>query len=125
VTTLDHLESDFALSVAEDDETHMQAFLELSDLTRDPERLSRQAFELRTSAFAENRAIHHHVFDTDLVVRLLDRANCQLLAVETALPHHIVAFATVRGPADNSSFLSPRAGWREQSVFRLDRTDAL
>jgi SAM-dependent methyltransferase len=122
VTTLEHLESDFARSVAEDDDTHVREFLDLSDLTRDPERLSRQAFERRTLAYAENRAIHHHVFDTELLVRLLDRADWQFVAVETALPFHIVAVArTCVDAPDNGEFLAADAEWRRTSVFRRDR----
>jgi ubiquinone/menaquinone biosynthesis C-methylase UbiE len=122
VTTLEHLESDFARSIAEDDDTHVREFLELYDLTREPECLSRQAFEQRTRDYVENRTIHHHVFDTELLVRLLDRAGFHLIAVETALPFHIVAVAAVRGSApDNGPFLSATAGWRRRSVFRRDR----
>jgi SAM-dependent methyltransferase len=122
LTTLEHLESDFARSVSEDDDTHVREFLELSDLTRVPELLSRQAFELRTNAFIENRAIHHHVFDTELLVRLLDHAGWQLVAVETALPFHIVAVARAcSGMPDNGGFLAADAEWRRTSVFRRDR----
>jgi SAM-dependent methyltransferase len=126
VTTLQHLEDDLVRSTPEDDDTHLREFIELCDLARVPERLSRQAFEQRTRDHVENRTIHHHVFDTDLVVRLLDRAGFHLVAVETALPFHIVAVAAVRGPApDNGSFLSATAGWRQRSVFRRDRASLL
>ena len=122
VTTLEHLASDFERSVTEGDDTHLREFIELSDLTRDPERLSRPAFEQRTLAFTRNRAIHHHVFDTELVVRLLDNARCQLVAVETALPFDIVAVARVPSAIpDNGEFLAAGAVWRRTSVFRRDR----
>ena len=123
VTTLEHLEADFARSTREDDVTHVREFIELCDLTRVPERLSRQAFEQRTRAHIENRTIHHHVFDTDLVVRLLDSAGYQLLAVETALPFHVVTVARASGGApDNETFLAGTAHWRRASVFRRDRS---
>jgi len=122
VTTLKHIEADFARSTGEDDPTHAEEFIELCDLRRVPDRLTREAFEQRTRDYATNRTMHHHVFDTDLVVRLLDRAGCQLLWVETALPFHIVAVARANGlEADNRQFLAPTAGWRRASVFRRDR----
>lgn len=122
VTALEHLEEDLMRSTPEDDDTHLREFVELCDLARVPERLSRHAFEQRTSDFVANRTIHHHVFDTDLVVRLLDRAGFHLIAVETALPFHVIAVAAVRGSApDNGSFLSDTARWRQRSVFRRDR----
>ena len=62
------------------------------------------------------------MFDTDLAVRLLDRAGCQLLWVETALPFHIVLVARANEPEpDNRDFLAPTAAWRRDSVFRRDR----
>jgi SAM-dependent methyltransferase len=122
VTTLEHIEADFAASTREDDTTHVREFIELCDLRRVPDQLSRQAFEERTLDHKTNRTVHHHVFDTDLAVRLLDRAEYQLLWVETALPFHIVVVARANGPApDNRDFLAPTAGWRRASVFRRDR----
>ena len=122
VTTLAHLEVDLAGATAEDDETHLQEFIELCDLHRVPERLSRQAFETRTRQQLENRTVHHHVFDTELVGRLLDRAGFQLLGLEPALPFHIVAVArAAEGEIDNEPLLSPAAEWRRTSVFRRDR----
>jgi hypothetical protein len=122
VTTIEHIQSDFARSTGEDDTTHVQEFLELCDLARVPERLSRQVFEERTRQHASNRSVHHHVFDTELVVRLLDRARCRLVWVETALPFHIVAVAGAHGDEpDNSGFLAAGAGWRRASVFKWDR----
>jgi SAM-dependent methyltransferase len=122
VTTLEHIEADFAASTGEDDVTHLEEFIRLCDLRRVPDPLTREAFEQRTRDQTANRTIHHHVFDTDLAVRLLDRAGCQLLWVETALPFHIVLVARANGPEpDNLAFLAPTAGWRRASVFRRDR----
>ena len=122
VTTLAHLEADLADSTTEDDDTHVQEFIELCDLRRVPERLSRQEFEARTYEHLANRTIHHHVFDTELVVRLLDRAGFRLLGVEPTLPFHIVAVAqAARAEVDNGRLLSPAAGWRRTSAFGRDR----
>jgi SAM-dependent methyltransferase len=123
VTALEHIEADFARSTGEDDPTHVEEFVELCDLRRVPDRLSRPAFEQRTRDSVANRTLHHHVFDTNLVVRLLDRAGCRLLWIETALPFHIVAVARANGgDRDNTAFLAPTARWRRESVFRRDRS---
>jgi SAM-dependent methyltransferase len=122
VTTLEHIEADFARSTGEDDPTHIEEFIELCDLKRVPDRLSRPAFAQRTRDSVANRTLHHHVFDTNLVVRLLDRAGFELLWVETALPFHIVAVARATGgDRDNGEFLAPTARWRQESVFGRDR----
>jgi SAM-dependent methyltransferase len=123
VTALEHIEADFAAGTGEDDTTHVTEFIELCDLRRVPDPLSREAFEERTRDHTTNRTVHHHVFDTDLAVRLLDRAGCQLLWVETALPFHIVLVAHANGPEpDNRDFVGPTAAWRRASVFRRDRS---
>jgi SAM-dependent methyltransferase len=122
VTTLDHIEADRARATAEDDPTHIHEFVELCDLSRVPEPLTRRALELRTREQLTNRSVHHHVFDTELVVRLLDRAGYRLLWVETALPFHIVVVARACPHVpDNGSFLGQSASWRRTSVFRRDR----
>ena len=122
VTTLAHLEADLARSTDEDDDTHLREFMQTCDLRRIPERLSRQEFEARTKRHVENRTIHHHVFDSELVVRLLDRARFQLLSVEPTLPFHIVAVAQAsRQKVDNEPFLSQGAAWRQTSAFKRDR----
>jgi hypothetical protein len=125
VTTLEHIEADFARSTGEDDATHVEEFIELCDLGRVPDRLSREAFAERTRDHAANRTVHHHVFDTELAVRLLDRAGFQLLSVETALPFHIVAVARANAPRPgNAPFLARSAAWRATSVFRRDRQES-
>ncbi len=126
VTTLQHIEDDLVRSTPDDDDTHLREFVELCDLTRVPERLSRQEFEERTRNHVENRTLHHHVFDTDLVVRLLNRAGFHVVHIETALPFHIVAVAAVHDTEpDNGAFLSDTADWRRRSVFRRDRVSRL
>jgi SAM-dependent methyltransferase len=121
VTTLAHIEDDFARGTGEDDTTHIDEFVALCDLSRVPDALSRQEFEERTRDQTK-RTVHHHVFDTELVVRLLDRAGYELLWVETALPFHIVAVArSGAGEPDNEPFLGRSADWRRRSVFRRDR----
>jgi len=122
VTTLAHLEDDFARGTGEDDGTHIEEFVALCDLSRVPDALSRRAFEERTRDQSANRTVHHHVFDTELVVRLLDRAGYELLWVETALPFHVVAVARATAPdPDNDRFLDSSARWRRTSVFGRDR----
>jgi SAM-dependent methyltransferase len=122
VTALEHIEEDFGRGTGEDDTTHVEEFVAVCDLARVPDALSRQDFEGRTRDQATFRTVHHHVFDTELVVRLLDRAGYQLLWVETALPFHIVAVARAdAGRRDNGGFLDNSAAWRRTSVFRRDR----
>ena len=124
VTSLQHLIDDLERDVSEDDPTHVAEFLELFDFDRDPERRTREELAERIARFAENRCLHHHVFDSELVVRMLDRAGFELVGLETALPFHIVAVARrppEGAPPENDAFLDPDAIWVRQSCFPTDR----
>jgi SAM-dependent methyltransferase len=124
LTTIEHLVADFERGVGEDDPTHVSEFLALIDLERDPEGRSREQLAALAEDFVGNRFVHHHVFDSRLVVELLDRARFQLVALATALPFHVVVIA--RRPRDgvapaNDAFLAPNAAWARASCFRTDR----
>ena len=124
VTELEHLLDDLEREVGEDDPTHVEEFVELFDLDRDPVLRTRAELAARTAGFVENRCIHHHVFDSALVVRLLDCAGFELASVETALPFHIVAVARRPLPGaapHNEAFLAPDAAWIAGSCFATDR----
>jgi SAM-dependent methyltransferase len=124
LTPIAHLVDDFERGVGEDDPTHIAEFVELLDLDRDPERRRRDELAALAADFVANRFVHHHVFDSRLVVEMLDRASFQLLALATALPFHIVAIARrpPRGVAPaNAAFLEPSASWVRASCFSTDR----
>ena len=93
VTTFAHLESDFARQTGEDDLTHLQEILALHDLARDPLAGSHSQFEIRARANAENRCLHHHVFDLALMRAALTEAGWTVHATETLAPLHLAAWA--------------------------------
>jgi SAM-dependent methyltransferase len=95
VTALQHIREDFERGVGEDDDTHVEEFLERFDFACAPE-LDRDALVEQTVRFRENRAIHHHVFDRALVVGVLEEAGFDVLAAARVLPCHIVAAARLR-----------------------------
>ncbi|MBM3676687.1 MAG: class I SAM-dependent methyltransferase [Actinobacteria bacterium] len=121
VTTLEHLVDDLRRGTTEDDLTHLDEFVALADWWLEPTGTTRDDFVRRQAQFVAERAIHHHVFDTRLLVRLLDRAGFGLVAVEAALPFHAIALARVSGAGGNGAFLEPDAEWSRRSCFRRDR----
>jgi SAM-dependent methyltransferase len=123
VTRVDHIVRDFETNVGEDDRTHFDEVLRLDDLSRHPEPLDHDALVLRTKQNLQHRSIHHHVFDTELVLRLMDLAGLRIEYVDPQLPNHICAVGRVVAVADNGVVLSESARWRLRSPFRSDRPD--
>jgi SAM-dependent methyltransferase len=124
VTSLDHLIADFERDTDEHDLTHLPEILALHDLALDPAAGDFAAFKARSERNAENRCLHHHVFDTHLAAQVIDRAGLRILGIEPTRPYHIVAVATKPGPgqgAGNAPFLGPDAPYRRVSPFVSDR----
>ncbi len=121
LTTLEHLREDRARGVSEDDLTHLDEILRLHDLARDPGAGDRASFEQRARDNARRRTLHHHVFDTELVVRMLDEAGYGVEGVDVMRPYHIVVLARMRGTGGTARCLAPDARWRRHSPFASDR----
>jgi SAM-dependent methyltransferase len=123
VTALDHLVADRRRSTGEDDLTHLDEVLALHDLARDPGVDSAEALERRARANAENRGLHHHVFDTALVLRAVDQAGWQAEAVDVMRPYHVAVLARrpAGGGVDNARWWAADAAWRAHSPFAGDR----
>jgi SAM-dependent methyltransferase len=92
-TTIDHLISDFDCNTQEDDMTHLSEILNLHDLKRDPGAGSHSEFSLRSKNNVENRCLHHHVFDTNSSVRLINHLGLHIRAVEVLSPMSILIVA--------------------------------
>jgi len=77
ITALSHLIEDYDACTAEDDTTHLAEILDLHDLTKDPSVSSLAEFREIAIRNATERRLHHHVFDTRLVMQLLDYLECR------------------------------------------------
>ena len=124
VSTLDHLIDDERIGRGEDDQTHVEEILALHDLRMDPPAGTPEEFRARSLRNIENRCLHHHVFDSALVARILDHLRLEIVAIEAHQPFHIIAVARKRdaGAAiDNARFLRPDAPYRAGSPFASDR----
>jgi SAM-dependent methyltransferase len=122
ITTLAHMIEDFEQKMPETDTTHLPEILALHDLSRDPEAGSPADFEKRCANNLATRGLHHHVFDTALLVELVDHMGLQITAVEAFRPFNIVVVA--RKPAEgeavsNEQFRGPDSTW--VSPFLADR----
>lgn len=124
VTSLEHLVEDFERNTPESDLTHLDEIVRLHDLSLDPGDCTLEEFKARSQKNVENRCLHHHVFDTELAVRVVDQAGFQVRAVELARPMHIFVLAQKlpgRVAPANQAFLDPRAEHFRSSPFPSDR----
>lgn len=92
-TSLDHLVADEAASTDEDDLSHLEEVLRLSDWKwfEAPQNATAYLDEFRRNP--STRTMHHHVFDAPLVEACLSRAGWSVSAVHRVWPHHLAAFA--------------------------------
>jgi SAM-dependent methyltransferase len=125
VTTLEHLLADLQRNTREDDLTHMPEVLRLHDLERDPPAGNLENLQRRLEQNAENRCMHHHVFDAALTARILHVTGLQILSIDLISPCHIVAVARkpkeVGSKPSNRRFFATSALVSALSPFPTDR----
>jgi SAM-dependent methyltransferase len=66
-TSFDHIFEDFNKNTSEDDLTHLDEILRFHDLSMDPPAGTFDNFKIRSLDNFNNRTLHHHVFDLDLM----------------------------------------------------------
>ena len=103
ITTLAHLQADFSSQTGEDDLTHLDEILALHDLHRDSRAGTPEEFRARSHRNAENRCLHHHVFDLALLRAVLEKSGWIVAATERVRPLHLLALARRPGPGKNPS----------------------
>ena len=126
ITPLAHLIEDRKRDIGEDDLTHLPEILAMHDLELDPWAGGFENFKKRSQCNLENRCLHHHIFDTELVVLVLDHVGLQILNVECLEPYDIIAVAqklSAGRTADNRAFLRGNANYRARSPFPSDRAN--
>lgn len=79
VTGFDHLLTDYTNNVSEDDLTHLDEILKLHDLSLDPPAGNFENFKNRSLNNFQNRCLHHHVFDMQLLKNIFSYFNLKIL----------------------------------------------
>lgn len=120
VTSLEHMVADHATGTDEDDLTHLEETLRLHDRSRDAEGEHEAWIRLRRDN-GRHRLLHHHVFTTASLARLLAHAGVEITSIETRHPHDIyVAGRFGESPAELDPELLAAA--LRASPFRIDRS---
>ncbi len=124
ITTLDHLIQDYENDITEKDLTHMDEILDLHDLSMDLEAGTHQEFSERSKNNYENRCFHHHVFNSSLVIELIDHLKCKIRAVEAIAPMHILVVAQKLADnkiPNNEDFIKYVRSDKYKSPFHSDK----
>ncbi len=91
VTAFEHLLDDYRENKGEDDMTHLDEILALHDLARDAGAGDAENFRERSLRNFANRGLHQHVFNAQLIERLLGYFGVQQIYADVAPPHHLIA----------------------------------
>lgn len=93
ITTIDHLRHDFTQHTGEDDLTHLPEIVDLHHLALDRHAGSPEQFRARCALNRENRCMHHHVFNLELMRKALHETGWNVLETEKVAPIHLIALA--------------------------------
>lgn len=123
-TSFHHIEADLQRNTSENDLTHLNEVLSLHDFASDPGAGSREKFHDRCLQNFSVRAMHHHVFSPELLVKMFTRYTMRVLNVTVERPFHLIAFAQKTNPAEsertdahNENYLNASAAWRNRDPF--------
>jgi SAM-dependent methyltransferase len=93
VTEFAHLIEDYRNNVDESDLTHLDEILLHHDISKDSGVRDAAFFQERSMKNIENRCLHHHVFDQNLLVKAFEFLNLRVVLADFQRPHHIVMVA--------------------------------
>ena len=91
VTKFSHLLLDYQKNTPESDLSHLDEILELHDLKMDKPAGSFEQFKERSLNNFQNRALHQHVFDINLLIEIFNYFNLEVLLTNQGREHIILA----------------------------------
>ena len=91
VTSFDHLVNDLQNNTGEDDLSHLKEILELHDLRRDCHAGKSANFQKRSEHNFTNRSLHHHVFDTTLLEKMINYIGMEVVILHSSPTDHFIA----------------------------------
>jgi len=79
IVKFSHLISDYKNNMEEKDLTHLKEILRLHDLEMDPPAGTKEQFKERSLKNYENRCLHHHVFDLNILKDIYNYFNLSII----------------------------------------------
>jgi len=128
ITNLQHLIDDYNNDISEGDVSHLdlEEILQNYDYRLDPGVSGKEEFIARVSDNIHNRALHQHVFTTNIILQMLDYVELEIKFVKPGLAYGILAVGkkTLDSASHikeyNMKYISVDAAWRKQSPFLQD-----
>jgi SAM-dependent methyltransferase len=123
ITKLSHIIEDYKTNISENDTTHFHEVLELHDLIVDTSVKDFDDHHERTNDNSKRRIVHHHVFDTLLVVKMIDYVGFNIIDVQLLEPYNIIIIAQKieNNIVNNESFLNTNSNLYQDSIFASDK----
>ena len=123
VTTMEHIIADYTTNIQEDDTTHFHEIIELHDLDLDTTVKDYDDHVKRTNDNFNKRIVHHHVFDTNLVVKMVDYVGFKVIDVQQLKPYNIIILAQKKEvqQGENNDFFDKKNRLYSDSPFYADR----
>jgi SAM-dependent methyltransferase len=96
VTSFEHLKQDYHDNIGEDDLTHLEEILLLHDTKLDPPAKNPEFFKERSLNNFENRCLHHHVFDHELLTEIFRYFEIEPIFAGFAQPYHVISMGQLK-----------------------------
>ena len=82
--------------IDETDLTHLTEILELHDLIMDSPAGTKEQFKNRSLNNYQNRCLHHHVFDFDLLENIYNHFDVEVIKMTFEKPYHQIILGIKR-----------------------------
>jgi glycosyltransferase involved in cell wall biosynthesis/predicted SAM-dependent methyltransferase len=116
ITKFEHLLIDYNNNIDEHDLTHLPEILELHDLSMDTPAGDYESFKKRSLDNYLNRCLHHHVFDSILVVDVFTFFNLKIKSLNIVSPYHIIVIGQKSKTKVNNLYYAKRAQQLESNL---------
>ena len=93
VTKFEHLMKDFEENTTEKDLTHLEEVISCHDMSYDKGVKNLNEFKERSLNNFENRCLHHHVFDMNLLEQILKYFNLKIILKNESPPFNLIIMA--------------------------------
>lgn len=90
ITSMSHLISDYMSNIGENDLTHLDEIIALHDYKLDSGIQDKKFFINRAQHNFENRCLHHHVFDVNLLNDIFSYLNLSTIKSGTVYNNHFI-----------------------------------